>query len=110
MADTTSLWVFEVLELWRYSGDSAMLQQFYPTAASAVRWQINRARRLGINIPDHLVNTYDMCVVCCSRHEAVCSRCLPVAATPGMHAHRFISSYPAYPAYHVLHPLTSFLP
>lgn len=57
MADTTSLWVVEALELWRNTGDGDLLQRFYPTVARALTWQVNRARRAGVGIPDHLVNT-----------------------------------------------------
>jgi non-lysosomal glucosylceramidase len=58
MADTTSLWVVEAFELWRNTGDVELLAQLYPAAARAIRWQVNRARALGV--PDHLVNTYDI--------------------------------------------------
>jgi non-lysosomal glucosylceramidase len=60
MADTTSLWVVEALEMWRATGDAELLAQLYPTAARAVAWQVARARRTGQNLPDHLVNTYDI--------------------------------------------------
>ena len=58
MADTTSLWVVEAFELWRNTGDAELLALLYPAASRAIRWQINRARALGV--PDHLVNTYDI--------------------------------------------------
>lgn len=60
MADTTSIWVVQLLEMWRATGDADLLAAMYPTAAAAVAWQVARANRSGIGLPDHLVNTYDI--------------------------------------------------
>jgi non-lysosomal glucosylceramidase len=58
MADTSSVFVLELLELWRHTGDGALLAELWPAAARATAWMIGNAAALGL--PLHLVCTYDM--------------------------------------------------
>ena len=58
MGDTTTLWVMEVFELWKHTGDEDFLQEMYPIAKKAMYWQIQNAAEIGL--PWHLVCTYDI--------------------------------------------------
>jgi len=58
MADTTTIWLLELLELYRHTGDVSMLAELYPTAVGAVKWQIGASKQLGL--PYGLVCTYDI--------------------------------------------------
>jgi len=58
MGDTTTLWVVELLELWRNTGDDALVAELYPAAARAVAWLIGNAAPLGL--PEKLYCTYDI--------------------------------------------------
>lgn len=58
MGDTTTLWVVELLELWRSSGDGALLEDLWPTARRALQWLMTNAQPLGL--PDRLYSTYDI--------------------------------------------------
>ena len=58
MGDTTTLWVVELLELWRGTGDDALLDDLYPTAARALAWLMANAAPLGL--PERLYSTYDI--------------------------------------------------
>lgn len=58
MGDTTSLWVVEILEVWRHTADEDFLQEMWPIAKNAMYWQINNAAEIGL--PWHLVCTYDI--------------------------------------------------
>jgi glycogen debranching enzyme len=49
-SDTTPLWVVGLLELWRNSGDDALVAELYPTAARAVGWLISNAAPLGLRV------------------------------------------------------------
>jgi hypothetical protein len=55
MGDTTSLWVVEVLEVWRNTGDEDFLQEMWPTAQQALAWMVSNAQEIGL--PWHLVCT-----------------------------------------------------
>ena len=57
MADTTSLWLVELLELVKYTGDAALLADLWPNAVAAIKWQIGACGALGL--PKNLVCTYD---------------------------------------------------
>ena len=58
MGDTTTLWVVELLELWRSSGDGALLEDLWPTARRALQWLMTNAQPQGL--PDRLYSTYDI--------------------------------------------------
>ena len=58
MADTSSIFVLELLELWRHLADDALLVELWPSAARATAWMASNAQALGL--PLHLVSTYDM--------------------------------------------------
>ena len=58
MGDTTTLWVIELLELWRQTGDEALLAEQWPTAAGALAWLMNNSSPLGL--PEKLYSTYDI--------------------------------------------------
>jgi len=58
MGDTTTLWVVELLELWRNTGDGALLAELYPAAARALQWLMANAAPLGL--PEKLYCTYDI--------------------------------------------------
>ena len=78
MGDTTTLWVVELLELWRNTGDDALLADLYPSAAKAIAWLIDNASPLGL--PEKLYCTCELGVVtrgvvcsCPQRIYAACS-------------------------------------
>lgn len=58
MGDTTTLWVVELFELWRSTGDAALLAELYPTAVLALGWLMGNAAPLGL--PERLYCTYDI--------------------------------------------------
>jgi non-lysosomal glucosylceramidase len=58
MGDTTTLWVVELLELYRNTGDGALLAELWPTATRAIAWLIGNAAPLGL--PERLYSTYDI--------------------------------------------------
>ena len=58
MGDTTTLWVVELLELWRSSGDGELLAELYPIASRALQWLMANAAPLGL--PEKLYSTYDI--------------------------------------------------
>lgn len=58
MGDTTTLWIVELLELYRNTGDAALLSDLYPTAVKALSWLITNAAPLGL--PERLYSTYDI--------------------------------------------------
>ena len=58
MADTTTLWVVELFEIWRATGDEALLTDLYPTATRALTWLMNNSAPLGL--PEKLYSTYDI--------------------------------------------------
>ena len=58
MGDTSSVFVLELLELWRHLGDEALLAELWPSAVRATQWMASNAAVLGL--PLHLVCTYDM--------------------------------------------------
>lgn len=58
MADTTSVWIIELLELWQHTGNAELLQELYHAAVGGVKWQIAASEQLGL--PYGLVCTYDI--------------------------------------------------
>eukprot|EP00698_Gefionella_okellyi_P024626 TRINITY_DN8763_c0_g1_i1.p1 TRINITY_DN8763_c0_g1~~TRINITY_DN8763_c0_g1_i1.p1 ORF type:complete len:1014 (+),score=226.22 TRINITY_DN8763_c0_g1_i1:103-3144(+) len=58
MGDVTSVWLIELWEIYSQTGDSAFLQELYPTAVRAIGWQMAQAKEIGL--PMHLVCTYDI--------------------------------------------------
>lgn len=59
MGDTTSLWLLELLEVWRHTGDDALLQELWPTAMGAVAWAINNTLPTG-GLPFEVYCSYDI--------------------------------------------------
>ena len=58
MGDTTTIWVLEVLEIFRNTGNVTRLIEAWPSVVSAVKWSISMSEAQGI--PAHLVCTYDI--------------------------------------------------
>ena len=58
MADTTTLWLVELYEMYINTGDLALVQSFWTAAQRAVAWQIGACVQTGL--PWHLVSTYDI--------------------------------------------------
>jgi non-lysosomal glucosylceramidase len=58
MADTTTLFIAEMYELYSHTGDFDFLQTWYPTIKRALNWLTTNAKAYGL--PDHLVCTYDI--------------------------------------------------
>lgn len=58
MGDTTTLWVVELFEVWRETGDDALLAELWPVAARALGWLAENALPLGL--PEKLYSTYDI--------------------------------------------------
>jgi len=57
-ADTTTIWIIELLELYLHTGDVSFLEELYPIVPGAVQWQIGASAQLGL--PYELVCTYDI--------------------------------------------------
>lgn len=55
MGDTTTLWIVELFEVWRETGDDALLAELWPTAARALVWLETNAAPLGL--PEKLYST-----------------------------------------------------
>lgn len=58
MGDTTTLWVVELYEVWKETGDDALVAELWPTAARAIGWLVENAAPLGL--PEKLYSTYDI--------------------------------------------------
>jgi non-lysosomal glucosylceramidase len=58
MGDVTSIWLLEVLELYRSTGNVTRLQEAWPAVVEGVNWSIRQCGDLGL--PMHLVCTYDI--------------------------------------------------
>jgi len=58
MADTTTLWLVELYEMYINTGNLSLVQAYWPTAQRAVAWQIGACQQIGL--PWHLVSTYDI--------------------------------------------------
>lgn len=58
MGDVTTIWILEVLELWRGTNDTARLRAAWPAVVRGMEWQIRQSVALGL--PAHLVCTYDI--------------------------------------------------
>ena len=59
MGDTTSLFVLELYELWRHTGDEAFVKPLYPSVQRAVAWMIANSAQGDYNLPQRLQTTYD---------------------------------------------------
>ena len=57
MGDCTSAFVLGVYNQYLWSGDRKGLDEFWPAAKKAARWQIQRSLKFGL--PERLDNTYD---------------------------------------------------
>jgi non-lysosomal glucosylceramidase len=57
MADVTTVWVLELLELWRNTGDESLLEELWPNAVAALQWMLSVSSDIGL--PLHLPCTYD---------------------------------------------------
>ena len=58
MADTTSIVVLEVYELWRHNGDTSFVRRLWPNVTRAVSWCIGNANGSdGFGLPQYLTNT-----------------------------------------------------
>jgi len=63
MGDTTTLWIVEMWELWRQTGDFAFLSTWWPSIIRALQWQSGAACMngpLNQGLPFKLVCTYDI--------------------------------------------------
>ena len=58
MGDVTTIWILEVLEIWRHTNNTARLRQAWPAVVRGVTWQIQVSADYGL--PAHLVCTYDI--------------------------------------------------
>jgi len=58
MGDTTSMWVIGLFEMWRHTGDDALLTELYPVVQGALSWMMNNSAPLGL--PEKLYSTYDI--------------------------------------------------
>jgi len=58
MADTTTLWITELYELWCHTGDPTLLTDLWPIAVKAINWTIANSAEIGL--PWKLYSTYDI--------------------------------------------------
>ena len=58
MGDTTTIWLLELLEIYRHTGDRSLIDSYWPQITRAANWQIQNASAIGL--PTHLVCTYDI--------------------------------------------------
>ena len=58
MADGTSAFILEILELLRWANDTTTLDLYYPTVKRAAQWQMNVSR--AFKVPTKLQTTYDI--------------------------------------------------
>jgi hypothetical protein len=58
MGDVTTVWLLNLLDIYRNTGDIDFLTEMWPVAAGAARWQIGQAAQSGL--PQHLTVTYDI--------------------------------------------------
>ena len=58
MADTTTLWIVELYEMYINTGDLAVVEKYWPNAVAAIKWQIGACEQIGL--PWRLVCTYDI--------------------------------------------------
>ena len=62
MGDVSSMFIIYLYEyrLWGPTDTSEdLVKQLWPSAKKAAIWQMNRANRTSLNLPDFLVDTYD---------------------------------------------------
>jgi len=59
MGDTTSLYLVEMYELYRNTGNRSLVASRWPSAKRATAWMIGNAMRSGHGLPQFLSNTYD---------------------------------------------------
>ena len=55
MGDVTTIWILEVLEIWRHTNGTARLAQAWPAVVKGLQWQIAVSKEFGL--PAHLVCT-----------------------------------------------------
>jgi non-lysosomal glucosylceramidase len=58
MGDVTTIWILEVLEIWRGTNDTERLKAAWPAVVRGMEWQIRQSIDQGL--PAHLVCTYDI--------------------------------------------------
>jgi uncharacterized protein (DUF608 family) len=58
MGDVTTIWILEVLEIWRGTNNTERLKAAWPAVVRGMEWQIRQSIDLGL--PAHLVCTYDI--------------------------------------------------
>eukprot|EP01116_Phalansterium_solitarium_P010681 TRINITY_DN2576_c0_g2_i1.p1 TRINITY_DN2576_c0_g2~~TRINITY_DN2576_c0_g2_i1.p1 ORF type:complete len:1038 (+),score=373.87 TRINITY_DN2576_c0_g2_i1:144-3257(+) len=58
MGDTTTIWLLELLEVWRHTNNTQRLADAWPAAIRAIKWQAGVSAEYGL--PSHLVCTYDI--------------------------------------------------
>ena len=60
MGDTTSIFVLELYEMWRNTGDDALVRALWPSVQKAVGWMLTNANDKGpFGLPQYLETTYD---------------------------------------------------
>merc|ERR1712087_22991 len=60
MGDTTSIFLLELYEHWRNTGDSQVAQRLWPSVIRALDWMIGNAMGSDqFGLPQHLETTYD---------------------------------------------------
>ena len=59
MGDTTSIFVLELFEIWKHTGDTSFVSGLYPSVKRAVAWMVANAAQDGYNLPQKLQTTYD---------------------------------------------------
>ena len=58
MGDVTTIWILELLEIWRGTNDTERLKAAWPAVVRGMQWQIRQSIDFGL--PAHLVCTYDI--------------------------------------------------
>lgn len=59
MGDTTSLYLLELYEIYRHSGNASFLRAHWGAARNASAWMIANAAKGGVGLPQYLQTTYD---------------------------------------------------
>jgi uncharacterized protein (DUF608 family) len=52
------MWLIGLFEMWRNTGDDALVTELYPVARGALGWMMNNSAPLGL--PEKLYSTYDI--------------------------------------------------
>jgi non-lysosomal glucosylceramidase len=58
MGDTTSIWIIELLQMYRLTGNATLVQELYPALKAAINWQLNVSATYGL--PEYLICSYDV--------------------------------------------------